>query len=239
MHTVQLTVSLRVSATWGSRISGAAPGCEKARIRSALRRRRAPLSLIRRPLASSSFDKDQDPRVGWREQGWREGRGGGRSGTRSRVTSLPWSIAFPFPLQVASLWKIKAGPGSSIRLWEGGPGPYSTSHHEGRGIEDSSSAWENLRLQRWPGAPGHNLAFVGGAQRGYWRPLHLLRQSPGSSSPSFLSSKLRGTPITCVSLRREGPGQAPWNARGRRLAKSVPPRLELLCDPHFKSQRER
>lgn len=103
------------------------------------------------------------------------------------------------------------GPGSSIRLWEGGPGPYSTSHHEGRGIEDSSSAWENVLPQRWPGAPGHNLVFVGGAQRGCWRPLHLLMQSPGSSSPSFLGKVLSCAALpspACVSGER-APGKYP------------------------------
>lgn len=62
----------------------------------------------------------------------------------------------------------------------------------------------------------------------------------GPVFPFFLrnSSKLRGTPITCVCLRRKGPKQVPWKARGCCLAKSVSPRLELRCDPHFRSQRE-
>lgn len=109
------------------------------------------------------------------------------------LTSLVCRLSFSSPGRVSV--EEKSGPGSSIRLWKGGPGPYSTSHHEGRGTEDSSSAWENVRLQRWPGAPGHNLVFVGGAQRGCWRPHHLLMQSPGSSSPSFL-----GIVLSCEAL---------------------------------------
>lgn len=66
-------LSNSVSATGGNKVSRASLGCGEARIRSAPGHSRAPLSLICRPMGSSSFSGDQDPRVGWRGQRAREG----------------------------------------------------------------------------------------------------------------------------------------------------------------------